>query len=48
LDVPIRIEQIAPVENSALDTPIRVMMYSAILFVFGALGVIVQHKRERV
>ena len=44
LDVPIRIEQIDPVENSA---PIRTMIYSAVLFVFIALSVIVQRKRAQ-
>jgi hypothetical protein len=45
LDVPIRIEQIDPVENSAL---IRTMIYSAVLFAFIALSVIIQRKRVQV
>ncbi len=44
LDVPIRIEQIDPVEDSA---PIRTMIYSAVLFAFIALSVIVQRKRAQ-
>jgi hypothetical protein len=45
LDVPIRIEQAAPVENSS---SIRTMMYSAILFLSVLMGAVIQHKREQV
>jgi hypothetical protein len=45
LDVPIRIEPEDPAENRVLEESIRIMIYSAILFVFGTLGMIVQRKR---
>ena len=45
LDVPIRIEPEDPAENRVLEESIRIMIYCAILFVFGTLGMIIHHKR---
>jgi hypothetical protein len=45
LDVPIQIEQAAPVENCS---SLRTMIYSVILFLSTLLGMVVQHKRVQV
>ena len=45
LDIPIRIEPEDPAQNSTLEKSIHIMLSSAILFVFGTLGIIIHHKR---